>query len=189
MSQIELTDVAETELIAEAVAGGRAAFGTLYERYLAQIYRYVYYQVTDHVEAEDLTELVFLKAWKALPRFRVQGGSLRAWLYRIAHNVVVDRHRLHRPTAALLDWTHLVDPSPLPETLVESDQESHRLAEALARLRPRWRQVILCRFISGLSHAETAEALGVSEGNVRVMQYRALKRMRTLLTEDADQDG
>jgi RNA polymerase sigma-70 factor (ECF subfamily) len=72
--------------------------------------------------------------------------------------------------------------------VVEADQEVLRLSAALSRLKPRARQVILHRFISGLSHAETAEALGVSEGHVRVLQHRALKRMRCLLMEDGDEN-
>jgi len=189
MSSLERTEASETELIARAIEGDTAAFGTLYERYLDAIYRYVYYGVTDHVEAEDLTENVFLKAWQALPRFRPQGANFRAWLYRIAHNAVVDRHRTHKPTATLEEIAQMQDPAPVPEAVVETDQEIRKLSAALSRLKPRLRQVILCRFISGLSHAETAEALGVSEGHVRVLQHRALKGMRRLLLEDVDENG
>ena len=189
MSQPEPAATSETELIARSIDGDAGAFGTLYERYLDAIYRYVYYSVPDHAEAEDLTENVFLKAWQALPRFRLQGAGFRTWLYRIAHNAIIDRHRTHKQTTSLEAATHLRDPAPAPQTVVEADQEVLRLSAALSRLKPRARQVILCRFISGLSHAETAEVLGVSEGNVRVLQHRALKRMRHLLTEDVDQNA
>jgi RNA polymerase sigma-70 factor (ECF subfamily) len=188
MSSSEHTETSESELIVRAIEGDTAAFGTLYERYLDAIYRYVYYNVTDHVEAEDLTENVFLRAWQALPRFRPQGANFRAWLYRIAHNAVVDRHRTHKREASFEEVPHLQDPAPTPERVVEADQEVLRLSAALSRLKPRARQVILHRFISGLSHAETAEALGVSEGHVRVLQHRALKRMRCLLMEDGDEN-
>jgi RNA polymerase sigma-70 factor (ECF subfamily) len=189
MSSLEHTETSESELIVRAIEGDTAAFGMLYERYLDAIYRYVYYSVTDHVEAEDLTENVFLKAWQALPRFRPQGANFRAWLYRIAHNAVVDRHRTRKREAPFEEVPHLQDPAPTPESVVEADQEVLRLSAALSRLKPRARQVILYRFISGLSHAETAEALGVSEGHVRVLQHRALKRMRRLLVEDGDQNA
>jgi RNA polymerase sigma-70 factor (ECF subfamily) len=189
MSHSECTETVETELIARSIDGDTGAFGTLYERYLGAIYRYVYYSVPDHAEAEDLTENVFLKAWQALPRFRLQEAGFRAWLYRIAHNAIIDRHRTRKRTEPLEEVAHLRDPAPTPETVVEADQEVLRLSAALSRLKPKARQVILCRFISGLSHAETAEALGVSEGHVRVLQHRALKRMRRLLTEDVDENG
>jgi RNA polymerase sigma-70 factor (ECF subfamily) len=189
MSSLEHTETSESELIVRAIDGDTAAFGTLYERYLNAIYRYVYYNVTDHSEAEDLTENVFLKAWQALPRFRLQGANFRAWLYRIAHNTVVDRHRTRKQEASFEEVSHLQDSAPTPESVVEADQEVLRLSAALSRLKPRARQVILYRFISGLSHAETAAALGVSEGHVRVLQHRALKRMRRLLIEDVDENA
>jgi RNA polymerase sigma-70 factor (ECF subfamily) len=174
----------ETEWIARAIEGDASAFGELYERYLDPIYRYVYYGVTDHQEAEDLTELVFLKAWEALPRYRRKRLAFRAWLYRIAHNVVVDRHRTHRPAVSMEHVMDLQDTLPTPETAVETQQEIDKLSTVLAQLKPRLKQVILCRFISGLSHAETAEAMGISEGNVRVLQHRALKKMRRLWAEE-----
>jgi RNA polymerase sigma-70 factor (ECF subfamily) len=175
--------ISETELIARAVRGDTSAFGDLYERYMDQIYRYVYYGVTNHQEAEDLTEVVFLKAWEALPRFKPEKAMFRAWLYRIAHNLVVDRHRTRKPVLFLEQVIHLRDVSPAPETVVETDQETTRLSVALSRLKPKLREVILCRFVNGLSHAETAEIMGTSEGNVRVLQHRALKKMKTLLEE------
>jgi RNA polymerase sigma-70 factor (ECF subfamily) len=189
MSQSGPPETSETELIARSIDGDAGAFGTLYERYLGAIYRYVYYSVSDHAEAEDLTENVFLKAWRALPRFRLQGAGFRTWLYRIAHNSIIDRHRTYKQAVSLDEAADLRDPNPTPESAVEAEQEIRMLSAALARLKPRARQVILCRFISGLSHAETAEVLGISEGHVRVLQYRALKRMHCLLTENVDQNA
>jgi RNA polymerase sigma-70 factor (ECF subfamily) len=109
-------------------------------------------------------------------------------LYRIARNTIIDRHRTHKRTASLEDAVLLRDPAPAPETVVETDEEVSRLSAALSRLKSRPRQVILCRFISGLSHAETATVLGISEGYVRVLQHRALKRLRHLLVEDMGRD-
>jgi RNA polymerase sigma-70 factor (ECF subfamily) len=186
MTQPEHAEFPETELIARAIEGDRSAFGSLYEYYLEQIYRYVYYSVTDHFEAEDLTEAVFLKAWEALPRFRLRESAFRAWLYRIAHNLVVDRHRTRKPAVSLEQFVHMRDSSPTPETALEAHQEKTALSAALARLKPRLKQVVLCRFIGGLSHAETAEAMGLNEGHVRVLQHRALKEMRGLLSEDKE---
>jgi RNA polymerase sigma-70 factor (ECF subfamily) len=184
MSQSEPAGTSETELIARSIDGDTGAFGALYERYLDAIYRYVYYSVPDHAEAEDLTESIFFKAWQALPRFHLQGPGFRTWLYRIARNTIIDRHRTHKRTTSLEEAVLLRDPAPTPQAVVEADQEVSRLSVALSRLKPRPRQVILCRFISGLSHTETAAVLGISEGYVRVLQHRALKRMRLLLAED-----
>jgi RNA polymerase sigma-70 factor (ECF subfamily) len=188
MTQSERSQVAESELIARAVEGDRPAYGELYERYLDRIYRYIYYSVNDHDEAEDLTEIVFLKAWEALPRFRRARPGFQAWVYRIAHNAVIDRYRTRKPEVSLEQFVHLRDGSPMPESVVEMDQEIERLAVALGQLKPHWRQVVICRFISGLSHAETAKVTGLTQGHVRVLQYRALKQLRRLLEEDVERD-
>jgi RNA polymerase sigma-70 factor (ECF subfamily) len=174
--------IPESDLIARAQRGDSAAFGDLYARHLDAIYRYVYYRISDHQDAEDLTEVVFLKAWKALPRYRSNGTSFSAWLYRIAHNAVIDRHRTRKVVVPLdLDVRDTVHPS--PEAAVEGAQESLRLDAALSQLKPRLREVILNRFVDGLSHAETAHVMGLREGHVRVLQHRALKAMRNLLAE------
>lgn len=177
-------DVPETDLIARAQQGNRAAFGSLYERYMGQIYRYVYYRVSDRDEAEDLTETVFIKAWEALPRYRSRGATFRAWLYRIARNAVIDRHRTRKVVVPLEDAQDWLDvESSSPEVAVEQAEESARLGVALSRLPTRLREVILHRFVNGLSHAETAQVMGLRRGHVRVLQHRALNQMRDLLTE------
>ena len=177
-------DVPETDLVASAQSGNRAAFGSLYERYMEQIYRYVYYRVSDRDEAEDLTETIFVKAWEALPRFQSRGATFRAWLYRIAHNAVIDRHRTRKtvvPLEQAQNWLDVETSS--PEEAAEAAQESARLGIALSQLKPRLREVILHRFVNGLSHAETAQTMGLRKGHVRVLQHRALNQMRDLLTK------
>jgi len=177
-------DVPETDLVARAQAGNNAAFGSLYERYMDQIYRYVYYRVSDRDEAQDLTETIFVKAWEALPRFRSRGATFRAWLYRIARNAVIDRHRTRKvvvPLEHAQDWLDIEASS--PEAAAETAEEWATLSLALSQLKPRLREVILHRFVNGLSHAETARVMGLRKGHVRVLQHRALNQMRDLLAE------
>jgi RNA polymerase sigma-70 factor (ECF subfamily) len=171
----------EQDLIARAVQGDADAFGDLYERYLARIYRYVFYRVNDAAEAEDLTETVFLKAWEALEDYRLRDVPFGAWLYRIAHNVVVDRHRTHKETLTLEGHLVLHDTVSSPEDSLDQHETIESVAHALAQLSPVHRQVLILRFISGLSHAETARVLKRSEEAVRVLQHRALYALRELL--------
>ena len=176
--------VPESDLVARAQRGDAAAYGGLYERYPDSIYRYAYYRVSDHDEAEDLTETIFLKAWEALPRFRSNGSTFRAWLYRIAHNAIVDRLRTRKTVVPLEQALDVRDTEAVsPEAAAEAEQESARLGAALSELSPRLQEVILNRFVNGLSHAETAKVMGLREGHVRVLQHRALREMRDLLTE------
>jgi RNA polymerase sigma-70 factor, ECF subfamily len=178
----------ESDVIARAVQGDADAFGDLYERYLARIYRYVFYRVNDAAEAEDLTEMVFLKAWEALGGYRLRDVPFGAWLYRIARNVVVDRHRTHKETLALEGHVALRDTVSSPEDSLDRRETIESVAHALAQLSPVHQQVLALRFIGGLSHAETALVLKRSEEAVRVLQHRALYALRELLVKNVNSD-
>ena len=183
MTSSKSNDFPDQDLLARAIQGDAEAFGDLYERHLDEILRYVFYRVANRFEAEDLTETVFLKAWEALPRFESSRVNLRAWLYRIAHNVVVDHYRMRRATATLAD-VPLRDDHPLPEQRVQAREQNQQLALAIQSLDANLQNVIICRFINGLSHAETAHIMGMREGHVRVLQHRALKKLRQWLEKE-----
>ena len=182
----EVSPVSETELLRRAVRGDKQAFGSLYKLYLDPIYRYIYYRVGSHTEAEDLTEMVFLKAWEQLPRSGKAAAvrNYRAWIYRIAHNLVIDRHRTHKPVTALDQHNQMQAPLASPETLAEHTEQSTALQAAIMQLETDYQQVIVLRFVNQLSHAETARILGKKEGHVRVLQYRALQKLRELLSKE-----
>ena len=80
----------ENDLLARAIKGDAEAFGNLYERHMMSIYRYIHYRIGEVQEAEDLTETVFVKVWQAMPNFKMGKASFRTWLYRVAHNLLVD---------------------------------------------------------------------------------------------------
>lgn len=174
-----------SELVERALNGDAEAFGDLYELYLDEIYRYIYYRVAEPAEAEDLTEMVFLKAWEALPESSEPMDDIRAWLYRVAHNLVVDQHRTRKPTVPLEESLDHGDHA-TPERAALTLDASRELALKVAQLKPILQQVLLCRFVSEMSHAETARTMGLREGHVRVLQYRALKEIRRLWAEDGD---
>jgi len=174
----------EAALVERAIAGDADAFGELYLLHMDAIYRYVYFRVGDANDAEDLTEQVFLKAWEALPRYKQSGNPFTSWLYRIAHNVVVDHHRRRKPVVSMPppgkgEWRSK-EPTAL-EQVIEAE-ETAALAAAIAQLPEDQQQVIILRFIEGLSHAEVARIIGKSEGACRVIQHRALTALHRLLT-------
>lgn len=177
------TDHTDQELLGRALKGDAEAFGNLYERYLNEIQRFVFYRVADRFEAEDLTEVIFLKAWEALPRFESAAVNLRAWLYRIAHNTVIDHYRTRKVTTELTAEP-LLDTHPLPEEAAQDFDDQRQLARLIQSIDPTLQQVITCRFVNGLSHAETAEIMGIKEGHVRVLQLRALHRLRKLMENE-----
>lgn len=172
----------EHDLVHRAIEGDAEAFGDLYEQLLDDIYRYIYYRVSDHQEAEDLTEQVFLKAWQNIAGYKVQSVPFKAWIYRIAHNTVVDYYRTSKELAALSNDTIASKAASDPEAQILSQEQSEQLEHALRRLSPNQQSVLILRFISGFATDEIAEVLDRNVGAVRVLQYRALKAMQALLT-------
>ena len=173
----------EELLIRKAIAGDKEAFGRLYEMYADPIFSYLVFRVGVRSEAADMTETVFLKAWEHLPAFGKPGHKLnfRAWLYRIAHNIMVDYHRSAKDEVALEAVAEQADKQPRVHRLIEDAEQYHAIRQALQELDDLSRQVIILRFLSGLGSKETARILGISNANVRVIQYRALKKMRTVM--------
>jgi RNA polymerase sigma-70 factor (ECF subfamily) len=172
---------AEARLLDAAIAGDDAAFAGLYDLHLTRVYRHVYYRVGNRADAEDLTQQVFLQAWRAIGRFQRTGAPFVAWLLTIAHNLIVsfyrqakDRSALDLDPVALERWSN-----PEHEVLAEYDRLAVR--SAVLQLRPEQQHVVTMRFLENFEYATIARVLGKSEGNVRVIQHRALNELRRLL--------
>jgi RNA polymerase sigma-70 factor (ECF subfamily) len=161
----------------------RAAFDVLYRRYLDRVYGYAFYQLRDHHDAEDATERTFLAALRALPGFRDEGATFRAWLFRIAHNTIVNarRSRFRRRTEPLPDGLDRIAPNADPAGLVLEADETRRVLRAVAGLAEDRRQVVLLRFVDGLSSREIGQVMDRSEGAARVLLHRALRDLSTRL--------
>ena len=170
----------ERVLVRRARDGSAHAFGELYERHLDRVYRYVFYRVGSPVEAEDLTEQVFLKAWEAISRYDDRGLPFTAWLYRMAHNLVIDYYRTRRPDVALDEaQDRAAQDDPAAET--EANLEAAEVWAAIGDLNPEQQQVLVLRFIEGLGHDQVATILGKTEGATRVLQHRALAALARAL--------
>jgi RNA polymerase sigma-70 factor (ECF subfamily) len=179
----------EDALVVRAIAGDTAAFGDLYERHLDTIYRYVYYRIGRNAEdAEDVSEAVFLKAWRAMADYRMGQTPFVSWLYRIAHNTIIDHYRKSRDgqrlTVALQNQRLVHGETHNPETTVSENERFDVVAEAFVRLLPEHQEILTLRFINGLSHAEVAQIIQRSEGAARVLQFRALKALAALLEKE-----
>lgn len=166
-----------------AAQADRAAFDLLYRRYLDRVYAYAFYQLGDHHDAEDATERTFLAALRAIGGYRERGSTFRAWLFRIAHNTVANmlRSRARRPSEPLPEEPAWVAADADPAGLVHRAEELHLVIRAVAALPADRRQVILLRFVDGLTPAEIGEVLGRSAGAVRVLQHRALRDLAARL--------
>lgn len=167
-------------LIKRAAGGNFEAFGELYNIYLERIYRYVFYQVRDKMTAEDLTEEVFLKAWKSIDTCRGKEQTFSSWLYRIAHNHVIDNLRSQRKYLSA-DMEALAEVSS-PELGEEGKLERQEMLEEISDLPQNQKQVIILKFIEGLDNREIGQIMGKSQGAVRVLQMRALATLRQRLS-------
>lgn len=155
------------------------AFAALYDRYIDAIYGYCVLRLGRREVAEDAASVIFSRAFAGLPRYR--GPSFRAWLFGIAHHVVIDVYRTTRSDLSLDAARDLDDPARSPEEAAIASESERALAAALACLTPDQRQVIELR-LAGLTGAEIGAALGRSQGAIAVAQHRAMRRLRLLLT-------
>ncbi len=165
-----------TRLVDRAKAGDSQAFGLLYDRFQPEILRYLTYRTRNAETAEDLTQQVFLKAWQAIPRFEQRGVPFKAWLYRMAHNQMVDHFRTHKPTSELGDFD--LPDSADQESALLAVEMSEALQRALDRLSEDHRQVLVLRFLMEKSAREIGEVMGRKEVTVRGLQMRALQALR-----------
>ena len=167
-------------LIKKAAGGDFEAFGELYNTYLERIYRYIFYQVRDKMTAEDLTEEVFLKAWRAIDSCQGKEDTFSSWLYRIAHNHVIDSLRSQRKYLSAdieaLAKTH----SPEPEAGIEVERQE--MLDAISDLPQNQKQVIILKFIDGLDNQEIGQVMGKRQGAIRALQMRALATLRQKLS-------
>ena len=163
-------------LVERARQGDADAFGALYDRYQPDILRYLTHRLRDPEVAEDLTQQVFLKAWQAVPRYQQRGVPFKAWLYRMAHNLMVDHYRARRPTNDLEGID--VPEEPVAEQRVLRQELLERLQEALDRLSTDHREVLVLRFLMEKSAAEIGEIMERKEVTVRGLQFRALRALR-----------
>ena len=171
----------EERIVQRAVNGDREAFTQLYDMHFDKIYRYIYVKVHSQAEAEDLTQDVFIKAYEAVKSYKWRDLPFTAWLFKIAHNRVIDYVRkTSKEKKASLDEAGAIT-SGDPVYITEQNFEIYQLKIALERLPNAQREVASLRFISELSISEVALTLGKSEGTVKALQFNAIASLRKLL--------
>jgi len=179
----KLTEERIEELVVRSQNGDSEAFSQIYDAYFSSMYRYIFFKVKQE-EAEDILENLFLKAWENIRSYQKRKNvSFKSWLFRIAHNLIVDNYRLSR-THVSLD-THLRDPKRESNPLdrVQRSLNNSSLQTAISKLKKKYREVVILKFINELSNDEISRVLKKSEGSVRILQFRALKALKEHLTE------
>ena len=174
----------EEKLIREAKQGKKESFAKLYNHYLAPIYRFIFMKVNLREEVEDLTHEVFLTAWQNIRRYELRGFPFSSWLYQISRNRIIDYYRLKKNHLRLenADTEFIKISNPIDAEL-DQGLNLEKIKIAIRDLNPDQQDVLLMRFMEDLSHEEIAAALNKSAGAVRLIQHRAIKELKKLLTE------
>ena len=167
-----------------AQKGESSAFEALYDHFYDQIFRYIAFKTSDSLIAEDLTEDVFLRMLESSRKFKPQGHPFSSWLFRIAHNRVIDHYRKRgRDKNVPLDTilTTVGESQSTLDTYVETKLAMREVNQAMENLTDLQREGLNLRFAGGLSIKETAEAVNRNENSVKALQHSAVKKLRVLL--------
>lgn len=181
-----MLDGEEKSIIDRAIGGDTLAFGLLYDKYHGQIYRFVYLKISHREEAEDITHHVFLSAWQNIADYKHRGFPFSSLLYQIARNKVIDHYRTRKSTIDIED----LNEAELPRhgtTLEDSLHSQFQLATvktALKQLKQDYQDIIIMRYIEELTPSEVARILKKPETTVRVLQHRAIKQLKALLSKE-----
>ena len=177
-------------LVDRAREGDPDAFAALYDRYVERVYRFVLYRVHgDSALAEDVTSEVFLRALRKIKGFTWQGRDVGAWFLTIARNLVLDHFKSGR---ARLEVLGIENPTAVDDRVLDAEDlalnrvSAQDLYKAIGQLGTEQQEVIYWRFLQGYSVAETAAAMGKSDGAIKALQYRAVKALYKLVVVDED---
>lgn len=174
-------------MVERAAQNDRQAIADLYDLYAPKIYNYIYHRTSDPVLAEDLTGQVFLRMLEALRSGKGWRSSFSGWLYRIAHNLVVDMYRKR----GQIKYTNLDDSPNIPAgngdpfTTAAARIDSDVLQRAINQLTEEQAQVITLRFIEGYNISEVATMLDKTEGAIKALQYRGVASLRRIMSQYA----
>ena len=167
-------------IVSRCQAGSSDSFAKLYDLFINPIYKYIFFRV-GRGEAEDLTELVFLKTWENIRSYKSGTSSFSSWIFRIAHNIVVDHYRSKRPEEQLdeqfQDFRREANAMDRAHRRFDKDLLTHAMKE----LNDNYRQIIILKYVNDLSNDEIAAITGRSHAALRILQFRALRSLRQVL--------
>jgi RNA polymerase sigma-70 factor, ECF subfamily len=177
---MNVAEITDEEALTRAIEGDSEAFSTLYQRYVGRIYNYIYYRTGSLMEAEDLTARVFFRAMGNIAKYHQIGVPFSAWLYRIAHNLVANWYRdnSRRKEVPLEDAQDIQYRGEHPEAALEISQEKERMLSIIRKQPPERQQLLILKFVEGMSNAEVAVIMGRSEGAIKSLYHRTLIAMR-----------
>jgi RNA polymerase sigma-70 factor (ECF subfamily) len=182
-----MSEESDSVLIARA-KDDPESFSLLYERYVKNIYSYIYYRTGNHHDAEDLVSRTFYRAMKHFARYEDRGAPFSAYLYRIAHNMVANWHRdrSRRQVVPLNEMMLSSVKREQPAAVAEEKGEQEVLIAAVRHLPPDRQELLILKFVDQLSNAEIAKIMGRTEGAIKSLYHRTLMALRQNLLDDVN---
>lgn len=177
---VDLSGATETELISLATAGNSEAFGYLYEKYIDQIYNYIYYRTSNGKDAEDLCSRVFIRALHHIERYEDRGYPFSAWLYRIAHNLVVNWYR-DKDKKEEISLSEQYPPPRMAgsvEDRIENEDEKAALLRVITSLPEDRKELLILKHVEGLTNSEIGQIMDRTEGAIKALYHRTLESLR-----------
>ncbi len=180
ITRLDLDQKPESELISLACVGNADAFGVLYEKYIDQIYNYIYFRTSNGKDAEDICSRVFIRALNHIERYEDRGYPFSAWLYRIAHNLVVNWYRDKERSEEI----SLTEEYPSPamngsvEDRIENEDERETLLQIIRDLPEDRKELLILKHVEGLTNFEIGEIMDRTEGAIKALYHRTLESLR-----------
>lgn len=187
-----MQQLSDTHLVALIRKGQNAALGVLIQRHLPSVYRFLYRMVGDSHHAEDLAQETFLKAWKNISKFDPT-KSFKTWVFSIAKNTAIDWLRKKHPVS-FSDIEHdempdladtIPDEQPLAPEILERAETAKMIEEALTKIPPKARSIVLMHYTEDMTFKEISEAIGEPINTVKSRYRRALHTLREILTKES----
>lgn len=180
MNQPQVLDAKQIEnLVEKAKTGDTDAFGIIFDHFIDEIFKFSLVKVGNKDDAQDIASETFSRAWSYLSRYKT--NNFRAYLYTIARNLCYDFYKKNAKSENLSIDFDLPDMSINMEDSLIDNEQSERLMKAISKLPENYKDIIILRFINGLSVKETAKAIGMSGGAARTAQHRAIQKLKELL--------
>lgn len=171
------------KLVRESQKGNSKAFGELYDVFFPQIHKYVYYKVSEE-HVDDVVSAIFIKTWSKLNKYKKKTCSFGSWVFRIAHNTVIDHYRTNKEFYELEERIADDNQALSPERLTDMTLTGERVHRALGKLSDKYQEVILLKFMNDMSNPDIADIMKISESNVRTLQHRALKQLKSHIDDE-----